>query len=497
MSDNACAIDPCGGVFNEESGGELFGLHPMSAVMSSDESIHRKRVRDYSDLDNDDFIEVNRKSKRLIKKQSKRNAVNDNQATNNSSIHSQSSDIIYEVTLTSKDQLPKQIAFAKLLRDLNIKNIVRIKFKSNYKVSIAFGDKENADFLIQCEELIKRDWRCYRTDELKFCYGIVRQIDLDTSIEELQKIFVCESEIASLRRLRRQNSEGIWVDSETIRICFKSTAIPPYVSAYGCRFIVEPYTFPVSQCANCWRFSHLKKFCPHKKSVCPKCGLNHENCDTKFFKCVNCGGPHMAIERSKCPEFKKEKELRCIMSAENCSYKKALMLYTEKMKTESLGSQNTIVENTSISIPNDMGVDRNVGTYSGAVLNQNKKHIDKGYTNDQFLNKESENISVKEGQEVRKKVKNKPKKNRDDREVTVDQEISECNGEDDEPREKHNFSFIRLLNRLRDIILSRKMLSEKFTDVLSVMFEECYPLVADLFRRGEFFSNLLSIFGHG
>lgn len=85
-------------------------------------------------------------------------------------------------------------------------------------------------------DVMKNLLRCQRTDELNVCYSIVRKIDLNSKEEQLLKIFECESEIISVRRLKRQTSDGTWVDSETVCLCFRASTIPPYVLAYGCRF---------------------------------------------------------------------------------------------------------------------------------------------------------------------------------------------------------------------------------------------------------------------
>ncbi|CAG4956134.1 unnamed protein product [Parnassius apollo] len=66
--------------------------------------------------------------------------------------------------------------------------------------------------------------------------------------------------------------------------------------------------------------------CPFKKTICPKCGGEYDNCDTKTFKCVNCSGCHMALART-CPAYLKERRLRELMAEFNCTYRRALTIY--------------------------------------------------------------------------------------------------------------------------------------------------------------------------
>ncbi|XP_072934995.1 uncharacterized protein [Epargyreus clarus] len=239
-----------------------------------------------------------------------------------------------EISITSTHTLPKQVGLAKLLREEKIQNIVKIKYKSPYKVLIQFEKKCDAEKLLNNAKFKDLGYRCLLTSEVCLSYGILRKIDLGTEIEEMMENLECTFDIVSMTRLKRFTEKGQWKDSETARVTFKSSTLPPYVLMYGCRFEVEPYVFPVTQYAGCWKYGHSARFCPSKKTICPKCGGHHANCETTLFKCVNCNGPHMALSKT-CPQFKKEKDIRSIMSEENCMYKKALDIYLERMRNRS------------------------------------------------------------------------------------------------------------------------------------------------------------------
>ncbi|KOB51812.1 reverse transcriptase [Operophtera brumata] len=464
----------------------------------SDNSIQRlKRLRNEQWNENDadadgGFIPVERRSKRMYK--------NGVQKSNQIEIFDKSQSPTCEtceISITSSEPLPKQMALAKLLRSLSIKDIIKIKYKSSYKVMIAFENKKTADLLLQCEELQKKGYKCQRTDEMDIRYGIVKRVDLDINEEELQKTFECEYEIISIWRLKRQTTEGTWVESETVRLCFKGTIIPPYVEAYGCRFIVEPYIFPVSQCSGCWRYGHRVKFCPIKKIFCPKCGLNHANCETKVFKCINCKGSHMSIEKSKCPAFQKEKDIRAIMRDENCSYKKAFEVFQETEKTKRL-------DNLLTSDPMLEGMEvcstastTQGGNYRDALLSKRATQgdlvSDEGNDSIEGLTKNDWEVTKK------KQKKKKNKKNIEGQSIGRESENREeqesetmCGKE--KPKKDKVFSFMRLYNRIREITASEKSLDEKITNFLSVVFEECYMYIAELFKIGDYLNKILSIF---
>lgn len=43
--------------------------------------------------------------------------------------------------------------------------------------------------------------------------------------KELKNLLESETEIISINRLKRLNAEGKWIDSETVRVCFKENVI--------------------------------------------------------------------------------------------------------------------------------------------------------------------------------------------------------------------------------------------------------------------------------
>ncbi|XP_037294140.1 uncharacterized protein LOC115454983 [Manduca sexta] len=283
----------------------------------NDERREKRLRQDSDEVGETEFTEVRRTSKRIARRFSKE-----------SSPPGRVTDVLqtpfaekYVISMTSKEILPKQFRMAKLLQAENFQNIVKIAYKGPYRVFIHFGDKLNAEKMLNHEKFTTMGYKCHMTNEVTISYGIVRNVDLDFDEKEAMEILKCEQEIVSFKRLKRLSGEGKWVDCETVRLGIKGSTLPPYVFGYECRFKVEPYTFPVSQCSGCWKFGHLIRACPENKILCPKCGEKHKNCDTNTFKCINCKGPHMALFKG-CPMFVKEKEIRSIMSSKTAHIKK-------------------------------------------------------------------------------------------------------------------------------------------------------------------------------
>lgn len=364
------------------------------------------------------------------------------------------------------------MAFARILKNERITNMIRIKYKNPYRVFLLFNEKDQADRLLSCETLSKMEIRAQFTNEKSMSYGIIKGVDLDFSEEELLKNLDSTSEIISAKRLNRKNELGKWVQSETIRICFKNNSTPQYVYAYGCRFEVEKYVFPVTQCSNCWKFGHSKKFCAHTKITCPKCGQDHTNCETERFVCPNCKGPHMALNKM-CPYFIKEKKLRDIMSKQDVSYKKALEIFLQKAKEtqENESILNNIIEERITDIT------CNIQPSYRDILVTSEVH-ESNQSNEKTMSNKSqtEKVSKQKKKKTKKVSRKKTNEQSEDNNImdyqndTTDEETS--SKEDIEKKRERKIDIWNLLLKIRNIICSQEKIEDKVTLVLKAVYEE-------------------------
>lgn len=406
-----------------------------------------------------------------------------------------------EVLITSSKMLPKQIAMAKLLRAEGIGGILKVKFKGAYKVLIQFSLKTQAEKLLQCKAFNSEDIRSQWANHAN-TYGIIRRIDVDIEEEELLKEFNISQKVLSIRRLNRLNDDGQWVKSEVIRICFKESFLPSFVHAYDCRFEVEPFIFPVSQCSGCWKFGHRVKVCPTRKIVCPKCGKDHPNCQTSTYTCINCKGPHMALNKS-CPVFKKEKLLREIMSDNHCTYKKALELHQDKVRrnlhkqsTEQV--QNVMKNNTQGHTP-----------YRDALLSDKNQDTPEMIDEIQeYASKCPSPLLVPSATAAhvhrRQKRKRKEKKENGESELELQEElhiprIQEHDNTERGTREKRKDRGNRLkeiMRKVKDILFSSSTFESKVKSVVNYLVEQILSFVVEVFKGGDILS-LVSMFNHG
>lgn len=450
--------------------------------------------------DEEGFITVRKDKKRLLRRPSMSSNCSEN---NESTFKSTNEKII--VCVTSKEVLPKPFGMAKLLRSENIKNILKIQYKNPYKILIQFEDRKDAECLIKCSKFQSLDYRCQFIEEINLSYGVVKQIDLDIEEKEILESIESEKEVVSAKRLRRQSESGEWIQSETIRICFKSSALPPYLLIYGCRFKVEPYTFPVSQCSGCWRFGHLIKSCPTKKLLCPKCGGNHSNCETITFRCINCKGPHMSMNKS-CPMFKKEKAIRKIMCEEHCTYRRALTIYLNKSNSHQTKSQFNLEDTVTQTLqapqisPQSVNCDKEK-SYRDVLLSQVDNHTNQRNSTPEnhFFSEASRGIIMKELAVKSKKVINNSRQEK--AEVYEAGQSTNNNvsteGEQTSSSFRNIFYLKKLMDKLNEIVFSKSSIAAKIKLVISVILEEIVEFVLGLVKEGDLMKKLFSLFNNG
>ncbi|KAJ8706201.1 hypothetical protein PYW08_010827 [Mythimna loreyi] len=122
-------------------------IHKDSEKRSAEKrkKTEQESTDDVDDENDDDFITVSRKNpKRLNRTESVQL-----QSKMRLDLDRENNKIKHEVCITSIESIPKQMALARLLKCENIKNIIRIKYKSFNKVLIQFQEKEDAISLLE------------------------------------------------------------------------------------------------------------------------------------------------------------------------------------------------------------------------------------------------------------------------------------------------------------------------------------------------------------
>ncbi|XP_060808332.1 uncharacterized protein LOC132903634 [Amyelois transitella] len=452
-------------------------LEKFSELEKNEIRLEKRKKCDDDTNSEEGFVEVSRRKKRLLRSFS--NNIAGGNLTRSDEITK------FEVCITSKKELPKQMALAKLLRNENICNVNRIKYKSPFKVFICFEKDTDATKLIENENFKKLEYNCRKTLESNIVYGIIRGVDLEFSEEEIFGILRSDIKILAVKRLKRLDYSGKWVESESVRICFEGKSLPIYVTAFDCNFNVENYIFPVTQCSGCWKFGHMIKVCPIKKILCPKCGsTEHNNCDLKTFKCLNCKGLHLVLDRS-CPIYRKEKEIRLVMSKDNVPYKIALELVMDNSQKE-----NSLRPTQPLEITSNLTEATYQPTYSQVVA---RAHIHREENMGNKLDRNIENSQKKAKTKKSRKYKINENQVESLGENTMEEE--EHSSSDIEEHKKRRFDLKKLLANVFNIWRSmNSSIEKKISAVIVAIFEEVKVFVSDFFSGRKILETILELF---
>lgn len=412
-----------------------------------------------------------------------------------------------QVYVMCSSGLPKQFALAKLLRDNKVTGISDVKYVHQHKIVITFEEESSADLLIQSKILADLGWRCQRSSEVGLSYGIIRNIDIEMTEEEIMKNVSSHIEIVSVRRLNKRkynenDTASGWEKCEAIRLAFRGTSVPTHILIYDMRVKVASYVFPVTQCSRCWKFGHTRLLCPSKKVVCPKCTKNHENCKVTNFRCVNCTGPHMALQKI-CPMFKKERRVRELMSEFNCTFRKALEVYVppSPVPDRSFSPGPPLPEVRRPLAPSILCEPERVHQEGGEPAQRTK------LMSDLFTNTEDTPFKLVTNKRAKAHRKSQlrpptpapsPSTAPMETDKDIDSEVADSEPRDvtsnpppsSQRRSVKDMSFVRLLAKMYTIIIGRDSVEAKIQQVVSICGEWILVNVVSGFSAG----SLLSMF---
>lgn len=194
-------------------------------------------------------------------------------------------------------------------------DIVNISANGKNRLKIELKSAAAANILIQSSVFASNDLEAYIPGFLIHRLGIIRDVDVSLSEEELERETCCPYPVIKVKRFTKRSNA---TDRELtpIPVClftFRSQVLPSHVTILGTRCPVAPYVAPVIQCRSCLRFGHRQNQC--RSSVrCNRCSGPHpvEQCtESTLARCVHCQGEHVSTDRS-CPEYTRQREMKQI-----------------------------------------------------------------------------------------------------------------------------------------------------------------------------------------
>lgn len=215
----------------------------------------------------------------------------------------------------------------KILFQLQIKGIKEIQRKGANRISVEFTTSEHANDFLKNETFEAKGYVAFIPQRLLTSRGIIRNIGMSVTMEDIVFQSKTDARIISARRLNRRvkvEEDFQFVPTGTVQVTFENRKIPKEIKLFAMRISVEPYIAPIQQCHKCLRFGHSRRQC-RGKLRCPKCGENHDDCNT-IPKCLYCDGNHLATNK-QCKEFERQKNINETMAFRELSYYEATQIF--------------------------------------------------------------------------------------------------------------------------------------------------------------------------
>lgn len=212
--------------------------------------------------------------------------------------------------------------------NLDIRNIKR---KGKNRVGIEFTSAGHANLFVK--HIKFENCNVYIPPINIISMGVISDIDVSITEEEIKEGAESKYEILNVRRLKRRTiveNKVEYIDSKSCVVTFRNRNIPNNIALYHNILEVTQYVSPVVQCYNCLLYGHTSKLCKGKKK-CNKCGNEHETntCDSENFTCYHCKGPHAATYK-KCTEYDRQKQIKNMMAVYKYTYFEANLISKKK-----------------------------------------------------------------------------------------------------------------------------------------------------------------------
>lgn len=291
-----------------------------------------KSVESFMSLDSSDS-EISDQRKKTIEKQNfkKPNNNNDLQVNKQNSNMSekinkyQPSDKGPYIVIMEKENI-SDVQTGKRLNELNFQNILNINKIAPNKLKVQTNDSNTANRIIKNTSISNIDKiKCYLPNTAVITIGVIRDIDLNMTNEEILNNSSCECKILEVERMMRWDYESKQeLPSRNIKITFRSNKLPDLFKIYFAPRRVDHYISRPIMCKSCLIYGHTKNFCKSNNKVCTNCTETLHDEEIKCIsKCKFCKTDNHKTGAAICPEQIKQKEIKKQMCIKKISYREA------------------------------------------------------------------------------------------------------------------------------------------------------------------------------
>lgn len=247
----------------------------------------------------------------------------------------------------------------KRLNELNIKNIVNIKQTGKNRVKVQLSDSATANRILKNPNLKTIDkYKCFIPSSTLLTTGIVKDISLDMSNEEILENSSCEFKILSVERMTKWDSELQQnLPSTNIKIVFRACKLPTNLKIFYAPRRVEYFIPKTILCKKCLVYGHTKNQCKNKNvELCRNCSEVNHNSDLECRQnCKFCKNENHKTGNYKCPEEEIQRKINKIKIIDKIPYKeaRALVIKPYDRNFPALQNQNSQTKSYANTVANN------------------------------------------------------------------------------------------------------------------------------------------------
>lgn len=218
------------------------------------------------------------------------------------------------------------------IHDIDIPGIKHIKAIGVTLYKIFFDTVDNANLCLANIELKSRNMRAFVPKSFLETFGVIRNIPLYLTDDEIKRNIVSPVEVASVYRFKKRSGfEGDFTPTFAVKIGFYGKDLPDEILLNYTVIKVDHYFPSVRLCRNCGRLGHTERGCRSGKR-CLDCG-RPGSCDPAFgiLKCILCNGrDHNIRQRNKCNVWETETNIRKIMTIKKLNKREVLETFNPR-----------------------------------------------------------------------------------------------------------------------------------------------------------------------
>ena len=236
--------------------------------------------------------------------------VHDNLLNNRYSVHNKGPYII-SVRATNGGSCKHVLSMGKILHSTFPGLIKRIEKSDRARVLVECFHGKPANKIVTSKDALSNfNLEAFIPNFRVSREGIIRNIPLDTSIEDIIKFSSTNLKcpIIEARRFVHWNEKREKVPSTKVQIKFEEQEIPYFIDLFHMRIKVDPYITQPKLCYSCFRFGHEANQCKN-----PRCRFCGSSAHEKEQVCPQVNGPHTCLNchllnlsprfRQKLPDF--------------------------------------------------------------------------------------------------------------------------------------------------------------------------------------------------